>query len=40
MMELNSNSKPTYIAITIGPVFETMDIVSTPSALWASSYMF
>lgn len=40
MMELNSNNKPTYIAITIGPVFETMDIVSTPSALWASSYMF
>lgn len=29
-----------YIGITIGPVFETMDFVTSPSALWASSYIF
>ena len=29
-----------YIGITIGPIFETMNLVSSPSALWASSYIF
>ncbi len=29
-----------YIAITIGPIFDTMSLVSTPAALWLSSYMF
>lgn len=33
-------NKQTYIAITIGPIFDTMSLVSTPAALWASSYMF
>lgn len=32
--------KKTYIGITIGPIFDTMDFVSSPSALWASSFMF
>lgn len=30
----------TYIGITIGPIFDTMSLVSKPSALWASSYIF
>lgn len=29
-----------YIAATIGPIFDTMNLVTTPSSLWASSYMF
>lgn len=29
-----------YIGITIGPIFDTMNLVSSPSALWASSYIF
>ena len=29
-----------YIGITIGPIFETMNLVSSPAALWTSSYMF
>lgn len=29
-----------YIGITIGPIFETMSLVSKPSTLWASSYIF
>jgi len=29
-----------YIGITIGPVFETMNLSSSPLALWASSYIF
>lgn len=29
-----------YIAITIGPVFDTINLASSPSALWAASYMF
>lgn len=29
-----------YTAITIGPILETMNIASSPVALWASSYMF
>ncbi len=32
--------KKEYIAITIGPLLRTMDLVSSPAALWASSYMF
>lgn len=33
-------SEKTYIGITIGPIFNTMNLVSSPAALWASSYMF
>lgn len=29
-----------YIGITIGPIFDMMNLVSTPAALWATSYMF
>ena len=29
-----------YIGITIGPIFDLMNLVSTPAALWATSYMF
>lgn len=35
---MNQNKK--YIAVTIGPIFDTMSLVSTPAALWVSSYMF
>jgi len=31
----NSN----YIAVTIGPVLDTINLASSPSALWAASYM-
>ena len=34
------NRKNKYIAITIGPIFDTMNLVSSPAALWASSYIF
>lgn len=34
------SEKKKYIGITIGPIFDTMDLVSSPSALWASSYIF
>lgn len=34
------NKGKDYIAVTIGPIFDTMSLVSTPAALWASSYMF
>jgi CRISPR-associated protein Cmr2 len=29
-----------YTAITIGPVFETMELSSSPAALWGASYLF
>lgn len=29
-----------YIGITVGPIFDTMNMSSSPLALWASSYMF
>ena len=29
-----------YIGITIGPIFKTMSLSSSPVALWASSYIF
>ena len=29
-----------YIGITIGPIFDTMNLSSSPCALWASSYIF
>lgn len=29
-----------YIAITIGPIFDTMNLSSSPVALWGSSYLF
>lgn len=32
--------KKKYIGITIGPIFDTMNLTSSPVALWASSYMF
>ena len=28
-----------YIAVTIGPVLDTINLASSPSALWAASYM-
>lgn len=31
--------KSKYIAVTIGPVFDTINLASTPCALWAGSYM-
>lgn len=34
-MPENSN----YIAVTIGPVLDTINLASSPSALWAASYM-
>ena len=34
------NKAKDYIAVTIGPIFDTMSLVSTPAALWISSYMF
>ena len=34
------SNKKSYIAVTVGPIFDTMSLVSTPAALWASSYMF
>ena len=34
-MPENSN----YIAVTIGPVLDTINLTSSPSALWAASYM-
>lgn len=34
------NKQNTYIAITIGPILSTMDLVTSPAALWASSYLF
>ena len=37
---MNENKKKQYIAVTVGPIFDTMSLVSTPAALWASSYMF
>ena len=37
---MNENIKKHYIAVTIGPIFETMSLVSSPAALWVSSYMF
>ena len=30
----------TYIAVTIGPIFDTVNLASSPSALWAASYLF
>ena len=30
----------TYIAVTIGPIFDTITLASSPSALWAASYLF
>ena len=30
----------TYIAVTIGPIFDTINLASSPSALWAASYLF
>ena len=29
-----------YIAVTIGPIFDTINLASSPSALWAASYIF
>lgn len=31
--------KSNYIAVTIGPVLDTINLASSPSALWAASYM-
>lgn len=30
----------TYIGLTIGPIFDTLSLASTPAALWAGSYLF
>ena len=32
-------SENNYIALTIGPVLDTINLASSPSALWAASYM-
>lgn len=29
-----------YIAITLGPIYDTINLASSPAALWAGSYMF
>ena len=29
-----------YIAITLGPIFDTINLASSPAALWTGSYMF
>jgi len=29
-----------YIGMTIGPIFDTINLTSSPAALWAASYMF
>jgi CRISPR-associated protein Cmr2 len=29
-----------YIGLTIGPIFDTVNLTSSPAALWAASYMF
>ncbi len=29
-----------YIGVTIGPIFETINMADTPASLWAASYMF
>jgi len=29
-----------YTGVTMGPIFETINMASTPAALWAASYMF
>ncbi len=33
-------SEQKYIAVTIGPIFDTINLASSPSALWAASYLF
>lgn len=30
----------TYIGLTVGPIFDTLNLASTPAALWAGSYLF
>lgn len=37
---MGDNREGKYIAITIGPIMDTMNIVTKPAALWLSSYMF
>lgn len=37
---MSDNNSNNYIAITIGPIMDTMSISSKPTALWLSSYMF
>lgn len=39
MTQENKHNKP-YIAITIGPILRTMNLTTSPAALWASSYLF
>ena len=34
------NIRKTYVAITIGPIGDTMQLSTSPAALWASSYLF
>ena len=31
--------KEKYVAVTIGPILDTINLASSPSALWAASYM-
>lgn len=33
-------AKPKYIALTIGPIFATLNLSASPAALWTGSYMF
>lgn len=30
----------TYIGLTVGPIFDTLNLASTPAALWAGSFLF
>ena len=39
-MDKKNIDKKKYIGITIGPIFDTMNLASSPVALWATSYMF
>lgn len=34
------NAKNKYIGITIGPIFDTINLTSSPASLWAASYLF
>ena len=36
---MSEQSAP-YIGITIGPIYDTMTVVTKPAALWAASYLF
>lgn len=37
---MDNDTKSNYIGITLGPIMDTMSIMTKPGALWLSSYMF